>query len=170
MIAKHSVSVLAISASCRGLTVPAHLCTIERRNVGGVQCCGLETRHEADRRVIASWYGAGVRLRPAMDPPLITASIKRCRKLDALLQLHTQHSFNHIHLAAFWSSLATLPASELSRMDAASEAGILEPILAETIKALPRLAARQLSSITHALVKAQSRSTRAGRRRRPPSQ
>ena len=87
MIAKHSVSVLAISASCRGLTVPAHLCTIERRNVGGVQCCGLETRHEADRRVIASWYGAGVRLRPAMDPPLITASIKRCRKLDALLQL-----------------------------------------------------------------------------------
>ena len=177
MIAKHRVSVLAICASCWGLTVPVHLCTIERRNVGGVQCCGKREKTDSrktdsrkDRRVIASWYDAGVRLRPAMDPPLITASIKRCRKLDVLLQLHTQHSFNHIHLAAFWSSLATLPASELSRMDAASEAGILEPILAETIKALPRLAARQLSSITHALVKAQSRSTRAGRRRRPPSQ
>ena len=134
---RHVVTAAALSARVSEATKT-------RSGIGGMMCMtasrGLGTSARASRPNAA-----------AFDPRQLTAELGRARDLPELLSLHRRHGddFNGMHIGAFWSRFKALARGERGkRRDS------LAPVCEQTVRMLPELDARKVSTIAHAFAKA----------------
>lgn len=101
--------------------------------------------------IVTSLTLLGVAARPSIDPPLLTANIRKSPSIAVLAKQHVRHgdAFNHIHCAAFWARAGQL-SSEL-------DAPLAEQLDEVLVRTLPHVSAsfgrRELAGTAHGLAK-----------------
>ena len=87
----------------------------------------------------------------ALNPRQLTAELGKSRDLPELLSMQRRHGdqFNEFHLSAFWSKFKAL-----ARGERGTYRDSIAPVCEQTVRMLPELHARSVSTIAHALAKA----------------